>query len=70
MVAGVANLTRSTVSDQYKEKIIRAGGPGVGRSPCMPPWGNELTDEPIRDVVYFLGVINIQDMEKRAELAR
>jgi mono/diheme cytochrome c family protein len=23
----------------------------------MPPWGQELTDEQIRDVVYYLSVI-------------
>jgi mono/diheme cytochrome c family protein len=49
-----ADLTVSPFNDQYKELIIRGGGPAVGRSPFMPPWGDELTDEQIRDVVAFL----------------
>lgn len=49
-----ADLTVSPFNDQYKEMIIRGGGPSVGRSAYMPPWGDELTDEQIRDVVAFL----------------
>jgi mono/diheme cytochrome c family protein len=49
-----ANLTVSPFPDQYKEMIIRGGGASVGRSPYMPPWGDELTDEQIRDLVSFL----------------
>jgi mono/diheme cytochrome c family protein len=59
-----ANLTVSTRSDDYKEKIIRKGGVGVGRSPFMPPWEQELTNEQIRDVVYYLKVINIKYLDK------
>ena len=49
-----ANLTVSPFNDTYKEMIIRGGGASVGRSAFMPPWGEELTDEQIRDVVAFL----------------
>ena len=49
-----ANLTVSPFPDQYKEMIIRGGGPAVGRSAFMPPWGDELTDEQISDLVSFL----------------
>jgi len=49
-----ANLTVSPFPDAYKEMIIRGGGPAVGRSPFMPPWGDELTDEQIHDLVAFL----------------
>jgi len=49
-----ANLTVSPFPDKYKEMIIRGGGPAVGRSPYMPPWGDELTDEQINDLVSFL----------------
>ena len=52
-----ANLLRSAASDDYKRRIIRRGGAALGRSEFMPPWGNELTDEQIDDVVYFLRVI-------------
>lgn len=49
-----ANLVMSDKNDQYKELIIRGGGKAMGRSEFMPPWGNELTDEQITDVVAFL----------------
>jgi mono/diheme cytochrome c family protein len=56
-----ANLRLSSKNDQYKEMIIRNGGAAMGRSPFMPPWGQELTDEQVRDVVYYLGVINVNN---------
>jgi mono/diheme cytochrome c family protein len=49
-----ANLTVSPFNDVYKEMIIRRGGVGVGRSAFMPPWGDELSDEQILDLVSFL----------------
>jgi mono/diheme cytochrome c family protein len=49
-----ANLTVSPFNDTYKEMIIRGGGASVGRSAYMPPWGDELSDEQIHDVVAFL----------------
>jgi mono/diheme cytochrome c family protein len=48
------DLTRSAVNDAYRELIIRIGGAGVGRSPGMPPWQEELSDEQIRDLVAYL----------------
>jgi mono/diheme cytochrome c family protein len=49
-----ANLRISPYSDAYKELIIRGGGTRVARSEFMPPWGEELTDQQIADVVVFL----------------
>jgi mono/diheme cytochrome c family protein len=49
-----ANLTVSPFGDAYKEMIIRGGGASVGRSSFMPPWGGELSEEQIRDLVTFL----------------
>ena len=49
-----ANLTISPFNDKYKEMIIRGGGASVGRSQFMPPWGDELTEEQIHDLVAFL----------------
>lgn len=49
-----ANLRESTKPDAYKEAIVRRGGKAMGRSEYMPPWGGELTDEQIADVVQFL----------------
>lgn len=49
-----ANLRKSMQTDAYKERIIRKGGKELGRSQFMPPWGQELTDEQITDVVRYL----------------
>ncbi len=49
-----ANLVLSDKNDQYKELIVRQGGAALGRSEFMPPWGNELTDEQITDVIGYL----------------
>jgi mono/diheme cytochrome c family protein len=53
-----ANLVQSRLGDGQKEAIVRGGGESVGRSPFMPPWGSELTDEQIRDLIVFLRAIN------------
>jgi mono/diheme cytochrome c family protein len=60
-----ANLRVSPYNDQYKELIIRGGGERVGRSKFMPPWGQELTDEQIGDVVSFLRSISISAMQQQ-----
>lgn len=52
-----ANLIVSDKNDDYKELIIRRGGAALARSEYMPPWGEELTDEQISDVIAFLGSI-------------
>lgn len=49
-----ANLTVSPFGDAYKEMIIRGGGASMGRSSFMPPWGGELSEEQIHDLVAFL----------------
>ena len=41
----------------YYDKIIRKGGPAVGRSMFMPPWQDELSDEQIGDVVAYLSIL-------------
>lgn len=53
-----ANLLLSDKNDAYKEMIIRQGGAAIGRSEFMPPWGKELTDEQIKDVVAYLRSIS------------
>jgi len=39
------------------EQIIRHGGEVLGRSPYMPPWEDELSEEQLLDVVAYLKVI-------------
>lgn len=62
-----ANLTISIATDAYKEAIIRKGGAAMGRSQFMPPWGLELSDEQIKDVVFYLGVINVNNLPKKVD---
>jgi len=52
-----ANLRKSTYNSEYKESIVRKGGKAMGRSEFMPPWGEELTDEQVRDVVHYIDSI-------------
>ena len=44
----------SAYPDEYKELIIRKGGQAIGRSPYMPPWGDELDEQQIRDLIAYL----------------
>ena len=53
-----ANLVKSRLSDVQKGAIIRGGGQAVGRSPFMPPWGSELTNEQIQDLITYLHAIS------------
>jgi mono/diheme cytochrome c family protein len=55
-----ANLVTSTKNDEYKELIIRRGGSALKRSPYMPPWNDELTDEQVSDVIVFLRSIQVK----------
>jgi mono/diheme cytochrome c family protein len=53
-----ADLTRSTRPDEYKQLIIRVGGEPMGRSPGMPPWGQELSEQQIGDLVQYLRTVS------------
>ncbi len=55
-----ANLRESDKNTAYMRLIIRSGGKAVARSEYMPPWGEELTDEQIGDVVAYLQSINMK----------
>ena len=49
-----ANLVKSTVPDTYLEKIIELGGEKMGRSPQMPPWGDQMHPFEIKSLVIYL----------------
>lgn len=53
-----ANLRTTDKNNDYIELIVRRGGEAIGRSSKMPPWGEELTDEQIRDLVVFVRSLN------------
>jgi len=47
----------NTLSDEHLFTVIKEGGPAVGKSPLMAPWGGTLTDAQIWDVVAYLRTI-------------
>lgn len=44
----------STLTDQQIFEFIKRGGQALGKSPLMPPWGGQLTDEQIQDLVTYI----------------
>ena len=48
------NLTTSTAPRYYIADMVRKGGEAVGRGKGMPPWGEQLTDEQVNDVLNYL----------------
>lgn len=53
------NLTQSVAPREYTAQVIRRGGEAMGRGRGMPPWGEQLTDEQISDVLNFLFSIRL-----------
>lgn len=54
-----SNLRGSDKTDVYIRLIVQRGGEALNRSPKMPPWGEELTDEQIKDVAAFVRSVNV-----------
>lgn len=44
----------NALSNEHLFKVIKEGGPAVGKSPLMAPWGGTLSDAQIWDVVTFV----------------
>ncbi len=44
----------SARSDDTIFKVIKEGGPSIDKSVLMPPWGDTLSDDEIRDMVQHL----------------
>jgi mono/diheme cytochrome c family protein len=43
----------ASLRDSVALAAIRDGGPAVGKSPAMPPWGGTLTTSEIADLWNF-----------------
>jgi len=52
-----ANLVTSDKNREYKELIVRRGGAALGRSEFMPPWGEELSESQIGNLLDYLDAI-------------
>jgi mono/diheme cytochrome c family protein len=44
----------NNLSNEHLFTVIKEGGPAVGKSPLMAPWGGSLSDEQVWDVVAFV----------------
>ncbi|HEY5602982.1 MAG TPA: c-type cytochrome [Gammaproteobacteria bacterium] len=54
---GTSNLIIKPNSKFFYEQIVRLGGEATGKSPFMPIWEDELSEEQIIDVVKYLYVL-------------
>ena len=43
-----------TLSDDTLFRVIKEGGPAIGKSPQMAAWGENLSDQTIRDLVAYV----------------
>ncbi len=44
----------SARSDDMIFKVIKEGGPSIDKSVLMPPWGDTLSDDEIKDMIQHL----------------
>lgn len=44
----------NALSNEHLFRVTKEGGPAVGKSPLMAPWGGTLSDAQIWDVVAFM----------------
>jgi cytochrome c oxidase cbb3-type subunit III len=44
----------NALSDEHLFTVIKEGGPAVGKSPLMAPWGGTLSDQQIWDLVAYV----------------
>ena len=44
----------NALSDEHLARVIKEGGPAVGKSPLMAAWGGSLSDAQIRDVMAYI----------------
>jgi cytochrome c oxidase cbb3-type subunit 3 len=49
-----AGTYMKTLEDKYLFDIIKGGGASVSKSPMMPPWGNQLKDGDISNLVSYI----------------
>ncbi len=44
----------NTLTDKYIFDIIKGGGASAGKSPLMPPWGGQLSDQDIENLIAYI----------------
>lgn len=55
------NLTLSRMPDDYLSDIIHKGGAEMGRSPRMPPFGGDLSENDIKSVIMYIKTLRTSD---------
>ncbi len=58
-----SDLTRSVLSHEETIEIISAGGAKLGRSPRMPPWGQELVYAELISVATYLATLRAAEAD-------
>lgn len=53
-------------SDAYLIRLLREGGPALGKSPLMAAWGRILSEGQIRDLIAYLRLLARQGEETDA----
>lgn len=48
----------STLTDEHLFKVISGGGPAIGKSPLMTPFGGVLTEAQMHDLIAHLRVLS------------
>ena len=55
------NLTYSMMPDEYLIDMISKGGQGMQRSPRMPPFGGDLSENEIKSAVKYIKTLRVTD---------
>lgn len=57
-----ANLISSKADLNYIKNIVKHGGEAMGRSPQMPPWGDQFSDSEIESIGIYIMYLRDQEM--------
>ncbi|MFQ5692634.1 MAG: c-type cytochrome [Nitrospinota bacterium] len=44
----------NSLSDAYLAKVIKGGGSSVGKSPLMPPFGSQLSETDVQNLIAYI----------------
>ena len=58
-----SNLTKTMMPDIYLREIIKKGGSAMGRSPQMPPWGDELTEQQLDSIIRYINLLREETLK-------
>ena len=47
-------MRMDALSDEYLFRLLKEGGPALGKSPLMGAWGKTLSEEQILDLIAFM----------------